>query len=99
MNYENLKTLIDANVYENTSQAITGEGLNAVLTSIKSSLAKGYLFGGMVSPSDSFTTGDERMVFLAAEAGTYPSFGNFTVHDGEVCLFTWDSQWKKVYPS
>ena len=95
MNYEALKSLIDAKVYENTSQAITGEGLNEVLTSIKSSLAKGYLFGGMVSPSDAFTTGDERMVFLAAEAGKYPSFGNFTVHDGEVCLFTWDNQWKK----
>jgi len=96
MNYENLKTLIDAKVYENTSQAITGEGLNEVLTSIKSSLAKGYLFGGVVSPSDAFTAGDERMAFLAAEAGRYPSFGNFTVRDGEVCIFTWDTQWKKV---
>lgn len=95
MNYEALKNLIDEKVYENTSQAITGEGLNTVLTSIKSSLAKGYLFGGMVSPSDAFTTGDERMFFIAAEAGRYPSFGNFTVRDGEVCIFTWDSQWKK----
>jgi hypothetical protein len=95
MNYANLDALIDAKVYENTEQEVTGEGLNQVLKSIASSLKKGYLFGGMVSPSDPFTTGDERMVFVAAESGRYPSFGNFTVHDGEVCLFMWDTQWTK----
>ena len=35
------------------------------------------------------------MVFVAAESGRYPDFGNFTVHDGEVCLFMWDTQWTK----
>ena len=95
MNYATLDALIDANVFENTAQEITGEGLNTVLKSVVSSLKKGYLFGGMVSPSDAFTTGDERMVFVAAESGRYPSFGNFTVRDGEVCLFMWDSAWSK----
>ena len=82
MNYENLKALVNAKVYENTEQEITGEGLNEVLQSVVTSLKKGYLFGGMVSPADPFTAGDERMVFVAAESGRYPSFGNFTVHDG-----------------
>ena len=95
MNYANLDALIDDKVYENTEQEVTGEGLNQVLKSIASSLKKGYLFGGMVSPADPFTTGDERMVFVAAESGRYPAFGNFTVHDGEVCLFMWDTQWTK----
>lgn len=95
MNYENLKALVNAKVYENTEQEITGEGLNEVLQSVVTSLKKGYLFGGMVSPADPFTAGDERMVFVAAESGRYPAFGNFTVHDGEVCLFMWDTQWTK----
>ena len=95
MNYENLKALVNAKVYENTEQEITGEGLNEVLQSVVSSLKKGYLFGGMVSPADPFAAGDERMVFVAAESGRYPAFGNFTVHDGEVCLFMWDTQWTK----
>ena len=95
MNFEQLQQTINADVYENTSQAITGTKLNEALTAIVNSLKKGYLFGGVVSPSDSFTAGDEKMVFLASEAGRYPDFGNFTVHDGEVCVFTWDNQWKK----
>lgn len=95
MNYEILKNLVNAKVYENTEQEITGTGLNEVLQSVVSSLKKGYLFGGMVSPADPFTAGDERMVFVAAESGRYPAFGNFTVHDGEVCLFMRDTQWTK----
>lgn len=44
MNYENLKALVNAKVYENTEQEITGEGLNEVLQSVVTSLKKGYLF-------------------------------------------------------
>lgn len=95
MDYELLNALIDANIYENTEQEITGTKLNAVLKRIASLLKEGYLFGGMVSPTDTYHTGDARMVFVAAESGRYPDFGNFTVHDGEVCLFMWDTQWTK----
>lgn len=93
--YAQLKALITERVFENASQAITGANLQQTLLEMVTSLGKGYQFGGMVSPADPFTAGDERMVFVAAESGRYPAFGNFTVHDGEVCLFMWDTQWTK----
>lgn len=94
-NYSTLKAAIDAAIYENATQAITGSALNTVLNSMVTTLGENYQFGGLVSPSDSYTTGDAKVIFLASESGTYPSFGNFTVADGELALFIWDSEWTK----
>ena len=94
-NYQLLKADIDAKVYENAQQKITGANLNSVLNKMVDSLGKGFQFGGLVSPADSFTAGDEKMAFLASEAGRYPSFGNFSIVDGELALFIWDGTWKK----
>lgn len=94
-NYQLLKADIDAKVYENAQQKITGANLNSVLNKMVDSLGKGFQFGGLVSPADPFTAGDEKMAFLASEAGRYPSFGNFSIVDGELALFIWDGTWKK----
>ena len=94
-NYQLLKADIDEKVYENAQQKITGTNLNSVLNKMVDSLGKGFQFGGLVSPADSFTAGDEKMAFLASEAGRYPSFGNFSIVDGELALFIWDGTWKK----
>ena len=94
-NYQLLKADIDEKVYENAQQKITGANLNSVLNKMVDSLGKGFQFGGLVSPADSFTAGDEKMAFLASEAGRYPSFGNFSIVDGELALFIWDGTWKK----
>ena len=93
--YATLKADIDAKVYENAQQEITGANLNTLLKEMVDSLGKGYQFGGLVSPADPFTAGDEKMAFLASEAGRYPSFGNFSLVDGELALFIWDGTWKK----
>ena len=94
-NYQLLKADIDEKVYENAQQKITGANLNSVLNKMVDSLGKGFQFGGLVSPADPFTAGDEKMAFLASEAGRYPSFGNFSIVDGELALFIWDGTWKK----
>ena len=94
-NYQLLKADIDEKVYENAQQKITGSNLNSVLNKMVDSLGKGFQFGGLVSPADPFTAGDEKMAFLASEAGRYPSFGNFSIVDGELALFIWDGTWKK----
>ena len=94
-NYQLLKADIDEKVYENAQQKITGTNLNSVLNKMVDSLGKGFQFGGLVSPADPFMAGDEKMAFLASEAGRYPSFGNFSIVDGELALFIWDGTWKK----
>ena len=94
-NYQLLKADIDEKVYENAQQKITGANLNSVLNKMVDSLGKGYQFGGLVFPADSFVAGDEKMVFVASSAGRYPSFGNYSIVDGEVALFIWDGTWKK----
>ena len=94
-NYQLLKADIDEKVYENAQQKITGANLNSVLNKMVDSLGKGYQFGGLVSPADQFTAGDEKIAFMASEAGRYPSFGNFSIVDGELALFIWDGTWKK----
>lgn len=94
-NYQLLKADIDEKVYENAQQKITGANLNSVLNKMVDSLGKGYQFGGLVFPADSFVAGDEKMVFVASSAGRYPSFGNYSIVDGEVALFIWEGAWKK----
>lgn len=94
-NYQLLKADIDEKVYENAQQKITGANLNSVLNKMVDSLGKGYQFGGLVSPNTTYTAGDEKIAFMASEAGRYPSFGNFSIVDGELALFIWDGTWKK----
>ena len=83
-----LKDAIDAAIYENSQQATTGSTLNTVLNSMVTALGKGYQFGGLVSPNTTYTAGDEKIAFMASEAGRYPSFGNFSVAAGELALLS-----------
>ena len=95
-----LKDAIDATVYENSQQAITGSTLNTVLNSMVTTLGENYQFGGLVSPTDTYSPADAKVVFLASEEGTYPAFGNFSVGSEEIALFYWDTQWhKKLIPT
>lgn len=93
--YAQLKALITEKVFENASQAITGANLQQTLLEMVTSLGKGYQFGGLVSPNTTYTAGDEKIAFMASEAGRYPSFGNFSVTAGEFALFIWDGAWRK----
>lgn len=95
MNYENLKALVNAKVYENTEQEITGEGLNEVLQSIVASLKKGYQFVGIATPSTNPGTPDQNVFYVASESGTYPNFNGLVVSDGEVAILKYNGTWTK----
>ena len=92
MNYENLKALVNAKVYENTEQGITGEGLNEVLQSIVTSLKKGYLFVGIATPSTNPGTPDQN-VFYIAGPGTYPNFNSAIIPDGRLGVMKYNGAW------
>lgn len=95
MNYENLKALVNAKVYENTEQEITGEGLNEVLQSIVASLEKGYQFIGIATPSTNPGTPDQNVFYIASEIGTYSNFGGLAVSNGEIAIFKYNGTWAK----
>lgn len=99
MKYDTLKALVNAKVYENTEQRITGGDMNTVLQSAIASLGAHYQMGGLVSPNDQITVGDEPVVFLATTPGTYTYFGGLVVADGEVALLVWSgTAWSKQTP-
>lgn len=99
MSYNTLKALVNSKVYENTEQRITGGDMNDVLQSVIASLGAHYQMGGLVSPTDHITVGDEPVVFIATTPGTYTYFGSQVVADGEVALLVWSgTAWSKQTP-
>ena len=96
-NYQLLKTDIDAKVYQNGKQEITGENLNSVLNAMVASLGVGYQFMGMATPTNPGTahTPDYKCFYLATTPGTYTNLGGLVVADGEVALLKWDTSWTK----
>ena len=80
-NFATLKAAIDAAIKTNGAQEITGAVLNTILNSCVTELGKGYVFGGIVSPSDSFdstTYGDVNVFFLGYTPGTYTNYGGIS---------------------
>lgn len=99
MSYNTLKALVNSKIYENTEQRITGGDMNDVLQSAIASLGAHYQMGGLVSPTDHITVGDEPVVFIATTPGTYTYFGSQVVADGEVALLVWSgTAWSKQTP-
>ena len=96
-NYQLLKADIDAKVYQNGQQEITGENLNSVLNAMVTTLGAGYQFIGMATPTNPGTaqTPDYKCFYIATTPGTYTNMGGLVVSDGEVALLKWDSAWTK----
>lgn len=97
-NYATLKAAVAAVIKTNGVQDITGNKLQTQLVNMITELGAGYQFGGLVTPEDTFDStafADTRVVFLASMAGSYPTFGGFTLAPGEVALFTFNGVWKK----
>ena len=96
-NYQLLKADIDAKVYQNGLQEITGENLNAVLNAMVTTLGAGYQFIGVATPTNPGTaqTPDYKCFYLATTPGTYTNLGGLVVADGEVALLKYDSSWTK----
>lgn len=93
MNYNNLKAAIAAAIKENGNNEITGDVLQSVLLSIVSALGDGYQYEGIITPSSTITTGDNKVMYIAQE-GTYTINGvTTTVKRGYLGLFRYDSVW------
>ena len=99
--YNELKALIDAYIYPNGVQAITGQILNGVLKAIVDQVGAGYNLMGVAQPSDDPGTPDAPSTWFAYEAGTYTDFGGVTVTAGELAIISSDGlSWTKqtIFP-
>ena len=94
--YSNLKAYIEEKIYENGTQAITGDILQDVLKVMTDDLGEFYQTGGVASPSTDPGTPDAKVIYFATEAGTYTNFGGITLAAGEVALLIFETSWTKV---
>ena len=95
-NYQLLKADIDAKVYENTHQEITGANLNAVLNAMVTTLGAGYQFAGVATIDTNPENPDAKVFYIANGKGTYTNFGGLEVTEDEVVVLYWDTAWHKV---
>ena len=93
--YSNLKAYIEEKIYENGTQAITGDILQDVLKVMTDDLGEFYQMGGVASPSTDPGTPDAKVIYFATEAGTYTNFGGITLAAGEVALLIFETSWTK----
>lgn len=95
-NYNLLKADIDAKVYQNGQQEITGENLNAVLNAMVTTLGAGYQFIGVATIDTNPGTPDAKVFYIANGKGTYTNFGGIEVTEDEVVVLYYDTEWHKV---
>ena len=82
---------INAEILQNTTQAITGDILNALLKDMANFLQAGSIFGGKIIPSSTTPVGlDSPAFFLVTEKGTYTNFNNIIVANNGVHIITFD---------
>lgn len=97
MAYNALNNLIDAYIYANGVQAITGQILNGVLKQMVAQLGSGYHLMGVAGPETVPASNDYAMAYFAATAGEYTDFGGITLAAGEVAvlLTSGNGSWSK----
>ena len=94
-NYQLLKADIDAKVYQNGHQEITGENLNSVLNAMVTTLGAEYQFAGVATIATNPGTPDAKVFYIANGKGTYTNFGGINVTEDEVVVLYWDTAWHK----
>ena len=95
-NLATLKAALNAAVYQNTQNAITGESLNTILNSIIDTLGTGYRYAGVATPSANPGTIDNRVFYLATAAGTYTNFGAVQLDGKSLHVFIYDTTWHDI---
>ena len=95
-NYQLLKADIDAKVYQNGKQEITGANLNSVLNAMVTTLGAGYQFAGVATIDTNPENPDAKVFYIANGKGTYTNFGGIEVTEDDVVVLYWDSSWHKV---
>ena len=91
-NYQTLKAAINAVIKANGNKEITGTVLNEVLLAMVNSLGAGYQFAGVATPSTNPGTPDQKVFYIASQAGTYTNFGGAVVSDC-IAIFEWNGIW------
>lgn len=94
-NYAALKTAIEAAIYENHNNEITGDMLQEALLAMVNSLGVGYQYAGIATPATNPGTPDQNIFYLASTAGTYPNFSGLVVDDGEIAILKYNGAWVK----
>ena len=80
MNNSTLKSTIAKTVKTNGKGEITGSNLQSVLNAMVDVLGAGYMYLGDATPLTAVETPDNKVFYLAIEAGTYTYFGNIVVY-------------------
>lgn len=94
-NYATLKAAIQAAIYENGNNEITGAVLQQTLLSMIMSLGDGYQFMGIATLTTNPGTPDANVFYLASTAGTYTNFGGLALEDGEIAILKYNGSWTK----
>lgn len=95
-NYSNLRAVIAANIYQNNNNEVTADMVKTAMDAVVACIGNGYLYKGVATPATDPSTPDEKVFYLASEAGTYTNFGGIVVAAGEVAIIKGSgSSWSK----
>lgn len=95
-NYANLEAAIQAAIYENNTNDVTGAALQTVLLQMVSDMGKsGMLCNGVCDGNTVPPVAPDSNIFYIAPTGTYSNFGGLTVADGEWAIFIYNGSWQK----
>lgn len=92
-NYATLKAAVQAVVKSNGNKDITGTNMQSTLLGIINSLGSGYLFKGVATPSTNPGTPDEKVYYIANQAGVYSNFTGLELKGDSLGVFVYDSSW------
>ena len=93
--YATLKAAIQAVIYENGNQEITGAVMQSTLLAMVSALGANYQYAGIATPATNPGTPDQNVFYLASTAGTYVNFGNIVLAENEVAILKYNGNWTK----
>ena len=92
-NYATLKSAIQAVIKTNGNEEITGALLQQSLLAMIDSLGAGYQFVGVAEPSTNPGTPDQKVFYIAVDAGTYSNFGSTVLTVGQIGFFSYNGTW------
>ena len=84
--YATLKAAIEAVIYENGNQEITGAIMQSTLIAMVNALGANYQFAGIATPATDPGTPDQNVFYLASTAGTYTNFSGIVLAENEVAI-------------
>lgn len=95
MNYASLKAAIQAVIKQNGNEEITGDLLQQSLLAMINALGVGYQFVGVATPETNPTIGDEKIMYIAVDSGTYSNFVTpaVTLDGSKIAIFLYSTSW------